>query len=130
MQWYCCVIAAVITTELCACSCAYLGNGIVCREAEQVLAYAVGTGCCDYFPYRWKDLEADTLMLQCLHLTGKPSCTICILAPIHRTDANGVSGCTELLCALIIYDAGKGAVQGIPDLVIVSVLLIQVTWLC
>ncbi len=90
----------------------------------------IGTGRRDHFPYRWKDLKADTLMLQCLHLTGEPSCTICILAPIHRTDANGISGCTKLLGALIIYDAGKGAVQSIPDLVIVSVLLIQVTWLC
>ncbi len=99
-------------------------------EAEQGLAYAIGTGCRDCFSYRWEDLKADTLMLQCLHLTGKPSCTICILAPIHRTDANGISSCTELLGALIIYNAGKGAVQSVPDLVIVSVLLIQVTWLC
>ena len=81
-------------------------------------------------PYRWEDLKADTLMLQRLHLTGKPSCTILVLAPIHGTNANGISGCAEVLSALIVYDTGKGAIQCIPDLVVISVFLIQVAWLC
>lgn len=67
-------------------------------------------------------------MLQGLHLTGKPGGTVFVFAPVHGADAYGIPCCTELLCALIPDDAGKGAIQGVPDPVIISIFLVEVAW--
>jgi hypothetical protein len=76
--------------------------------------------------HRREALDVDALGLQRLHLRGKPHAAVSAAAPVEGADADGVARRAEVAGALVPHHAGKDAVQAVPQLVGVAVLLVEV----
>ena len=73
--------------------------------------------------HRREDVKSLAVVLQSLHLAGKPCAAILPPSPVEGAHADGIPGSYKLPLGFIHDHACKDAVQRVPDLVCVAKLL-------